>query len=92
MVQPFQDLGGEIGYPEDQTPHAKTPLLKSMEDVHALKRPDPIRPGSRMRGRVDAVEMLARNAGKRALVCGWVEMPFAEVCDWFGVENTMMML
>lgn len=86
------DLGGEIGYPEDQTPYAKTPLLKTMEDFRALRRPDPMKPGSRMRGRVDAVEMLARNVGRRALVCGWVEMPFAEVCDWFGVENTMMML
>ena len=86
------DLGGAIGYPEDQTPHAKTPLLKSIVDFRALKRPDPMKPGSRMRGRVDAVEMLARSVGNKALVCGWVEMPFAEVCDWFGVENTMMML
>lgn len=86
------DLGGEIGYPEDQTPYAKTPLLKTERDFRALKRPDPMKPGSRMRGRVDAVEMLARNVGGRALVTGWVEMPFAEVCDWFGVENTMLML
>jgi len=86
------DLGGEVGYPEDQTPHTKGALLRTIEDFRALRRPDPMKPGSRMRGRVDAVEMLARHLGGRALVCGWVEMPFAEVCDWFGVENTMLML
>ena len=86
------DLGGEIGYPEDQTPHSQGVLLKTMEDFRALRRPDPVRPGSRMRNRVDAVEKLSKHIGGRALVCGWVEMPFAEVCDWFGVENTMMML
>ena len=86
------DLGGEIGYPEDQTPHAKAPLLKTVEDFRALRRPDPMKPGSRMRDRVDAVELLKEHTGGSALVCGWVEMPFAEVCDWFGVENTMMLL
>ncbi len=86
------DLGGAIGYPEDQTPYAKDALLKTVEDFRALKRPDPMKPGSRMRDRVDAVEKLARGTRGEALVCGWVEMPFAEVCDWFGVGNAMMML
>ncbi len=86
------DLGGEMEFPENQTPHLKTPLLRTVEDFRALRRPDPMRPGSRMRDRVDAVEALKKHTGGRALVCGWVEMPFAEVCDWFGVENVMMML
>ena len=86
------DLGGEIGYPEDQTPHAVGALVKTAEELRALKRPDPMKPGSRMRGRVDAVEMLHKAVGKDALVCGWVEMPFAEVCDWFGVQDAMMMM
>jgi MtaA/CmuA family methyltransferase len=51
-----------------------------------------MKPGSRMRNRVDAVAFMKKHTGGRALVSGWVEMPFAEVCDWFGVENTMMLL
>lgn len=86
------DLGGAVGYPEDQTPHAAGGLVKTAEDLRALKRPDPMKPGSRMRGRVDAVEMLHKAVGKSALVCGWVEMPFAEVCDWFGVQDAMILM
>ena len=86
------DLGGEIRFPEDQTPHLARPLVKTIGDFRQLRRPDPMKPGSRMRDRVDAVSRLARSLGGEALVSGWVEMPFAEVCDWFGVENVMMML
>lgn len=88
------DFGGEVAYPENQTPYAARPLVETQSDLQSLMRtrPDPTRQGSRMRQRVDAVEMLHRNIGERALICGWVEMPFAEVCDWFGVENLMYLL
>jgi len=86
------DLGGEIRFPEDQTPHLARPLLRTAEEFRSLRRPDPMKPGSRMRDRVDAVARLTRSLGGEALITGWVEMPFAEVCDWFGVENVMMML
>ena len=86
------DLGAEMVYPANQTPYAARPLIASDRDLRALKRPDPMKPGSRMRQRIETVEMLSRNIGDRALICGWVEMPFAEVCDWFGVENLMYLL
>jgi uroporphyrinogen-III decarboxylase len=84
------DLGGEIGY-GDQTPYAKTPLLKT-ERTSARSSARPDEAGSRMRARVARWRCWPGNVGGRALVTGWVEMPFAEVCDWFGVENTMLML
>ena len=88
------DFGAEIAYPENQTPYAVRPLLETHSDLKAIMQMhlDPMRQGSRMRQRVDSVEILARSIGDRALICGWVEMPFAEVCDWFGVENLMYLL
>ncbi len=86
------DLGAEMAYPKDQTPHSVRPLLASEQDFRRLERPDPQKPGSRMRQRIDAIEMLHRAIGDRCLVCGWVEMPFAEICDWFGVEDVMYLL
>ena len=68
------------------------PFLKSREDFKSVKRPDPYKKGSRMLDRIRAVELLAKAVGEKALLFGWVEMPFAEACNWFGITNFMMML
>ena len=86
------DLGGDMAFPENQTPYCASPVVKGEAGLAALKRPDPMRKGSRMRDRVDAVEKLSRATGDRAMVFGWVEMPFAEACNLCGVANFMMML
>ena len=86
------DLGGEMAYPENQTPYCASPVVKSESDLAALKKPDPERKGSRMRDRISAVENISRAAGDRAMVFGWVEMPFAEACNLCGLSNFMMML
>ena len=86
------DLGGDMVYPENQTPYCASPIVKDESDLAALKRPDPARKGSRMRDRINAVEKLSRSVGDRAMVFGWVEMPFAEACNLCGVANFMMML
>ena len=86
------DLGGDMAYPENQTPYCESPLVKNESDLAALKRPDPERHGSRMRDRIDAVEKISRAVGERAMVFGWVEMQFAEACNLCGVANFMMML
>lgn len=88
------DLGAEMTYPENQTPFATRPLVETEQDLKKIMQMkfDPMQPGSRMRQRIQAVEMLCKNIGDQALICGWVEMPFAEVCDWFGVENLMYLL
>lgn len=87
------DLGGEIVIPDgDDTPYLARPLLTCQADLDRLdRRPDPLRRGSRMYERVQSVEQMARHA-RDALVLGWVEMPFAEVCEWFGLQETMMLL
>ena len=86
------DAGAQMQFPENQTPFAVQPLIKTRSDLKAVKRPDPNKPGGRMRNRIDAVGKLAKNVGEEALVMGWVEMPFAESCDWCGLSNFMTML
>ncbi|MCI8525287.1 MAG: hypothetical protein HFF17_05060 [Oscillospiraceae bacterium] len=87
------DLGGEVVIPDgDGVPYLAKPLVTCQTDLDRLdRRPDPTRRGSRMRQRVDSVAQMARNAPD-ALVMGWVEMPFAEVCEWFGLQETLYLL
>jgi len=85
------DLGGEIVLPDgDGTPYLARPLVACEADLDRLNlHPDPVKKGSRMAQRVDSVAQMARAAGREALVVGWVEMPFAEVCEWFGLQQCL---
>lgn len=84
------DLGAGMAFPDDKPPHATGPLVRSAADLDALRLPDPCAPGSRMADRIAAVEGLARHAPD-ALVCGWVEMPFADACNLCGVSEFMLL-
>ncbi len=86
------DLGAEMSYPENKTPFAHRALIASPQDLQRLGHPDPMARGSRMHDRVLAVHELAKAAGEECLVCGWVEMPFAEACSLVGVSDFMMLL
>lgn len=86
------DMGAQIQYPQNSSPYLSQSLVTCEAEFDALKRPDPCKPNSRMRERIDSVEQLAKAIGNKALVLGWIEMPFAEVCEWVGVQNMMYML
>jgi MtaA/CmuA family methyltransferase len=86
------DLGAEMAYPEDKPPFAVRPLVASEADLLRLGAPDPGDSRSRMADRVAAVRAMAEAAGDRALILGWVDMPFAEACSVCGVTEFMMML
>ena len=85
------DLGAAIAFPLDHPPHA-APLVRCRADLQALRRPDPLRPGSRLADRVAAVAAMHAAAGRDLLVAGWVDMPFAEACSLCGVEGFMTLL
>ena len=86
------DLGGDMAYPENGTPHLEAPLLTGASDLARLGRPDPTERGSRMADRVEAVRVMSSAAGRECLVLGWVDMPFAEACSLCGVTQFMMLL
>lgn len=86
------DLGGEMAYPESTPPHLVTPLVKTMDDFKALKRPDASKKNSRMADRAKGVEEMVKAVGSDCLILGWVDMPFAEACSLCGVGEFMIML
>jgi MtaA/CmuA family methyltransferase len=86
------DLGGDMAFPENTPPHVTRPLVRSRGDLLSLRRPDPLKHGSRMADRCAAAAQLARAVGDRCAVLGWVDMPFAEACSACGVSEFMMML
>lgn len=86
------DLGAEMIFPEDKPPFAACPLVKTEADFRRLRRPDPLRKGSRMADRALGVKAMADAVGKECLVLGWVDLPFAEACSICGVTEFMMML
>jgi MtaA/CmuA family methyltransferase len=86
------DLGAQMVYPEDKTPYAAAPLVRSGADLSRLKRPDPLRKGSRMADRTLGVKSMVDAVGQECLVLGWVDMPFAEACSLCGVTAFMLML
>ena len=86
------DLGAEMIYPEDKPPFAACPVVRAESDVRRLRRPDPLRNGSRMADRALGVKCMADAVGKECLVLGWVDMPFAEACSICGVTEFMLMI
>lgn len=86
------DLGGEIAYQDNQPPFLRTPILRSAADLGHLKRPDPIRKGSRIADRLAALRILVRAVGDECLILGWLNMPFAEACLACGLENFLMLM
>lgn len=86
------DLGGEMAYPEDQTPYLLRPLVTSESDLNHLKKPDLARSSGRAMDRARATRQMVTAVGEECLVLGWVDMPFAEACSVCGVQEFMLML
>ena len=86
------DLGAQMAYPENGTPFAEEPLIKSEADFQKLGKPDTSVKSSRMRDRTDSVAEMVRAVGEERLVVGWIDMPFAEACSICGVSRFMLML
>jgi len=86
------DLGGEMAFPENQPPHLLRSLVTSAADLDRLGRPDPLRRGSRMADRTQAVREMVKAVGQECLVLGWVDMPFAEACSVCGVQEFMVLM
>lgn len=79
------DFGASIEFPENNLPICKEPLLKETSDLRVLPSPDPLKPGSRMRDRVDAIRLFHERVGGQIPVQGWVEGALAEAADLRGV-------
>jgi MtaA/CmuA family methyltransferase len=85
------DLGAEIEYFDDQPPAIvdRRARLADRRTLARLPVPDPLDEG-RMRDRVDAIALLAREVGAEKVVEGWVEGPCALAADLRGINALML--
>ena len=77
-------------FPEDKPPYLARPVVVGAGDIGRLGRLDPT--AGRQGDRADAVRRMVRAAGPRALVLGWIDMPFAEACSLCGLSAFMLLL
>ncbi|NDJ77286.1 MAG: hypothetical protein GYB65_13610 [Chloroflexi bacterium] len=83
------DYGATIEFPPNSLPVCKAPRLQNPDDLASLPTPDPNKPGSRMRDRVDAIRLFHERAGGQVPIQGWVEGALAEAADLRGVTAIM---
>jgi len=83
-------FGAEVNYPEEGVPQCRELIVRSMEDIRALKSPD-VHREERTLDRIRAAEALRKAAQDRSVI-GWVEGPLAESCDLAGVNEILLKL
>ena len=86
------DCGAAILYFDDQPPtiDESVALLHDKARLKTLAIPDPLRPGSRMNDRVQAVKLFAQKVKGEFFIEGWVEGPCAEAADLRGINSLMI--
>jgi len=92
ISDPWRETAGygvEFDYPEKGVGKPKDILIKTADDISALKTLD-IESCERMSQRVESVKKMAAEVGQTHSVLGWVEGPLAEYADLRGLENTLM--
>lgn len=93
ISDPFREtsaFGGVIEFPEEAVPRLKEPIVRSVEDIRALKDPDVYR-SERTLDRIRAGEELYRHVGGSGVpIIGWIEGPLAESCDLAGVNEVLL--
>ena len=83
------DFGAQIVFPDDNLPVCVATPLADPSDLQVLPAPDPLKTGSRMRDRVDAVRLFHEQVGGTIPVQGWVEGALAEAADLRGVTKLL---
>lgn len=84
-------FGARVKYVADGVPRCLDTLIRNIDDVKNLKRPD-VTKAERTLDRIKACELLTRKTNGDVPVIGWVEGPLAEACDLTGMENMLIQL
>jgi len=84
-------FGAKIKYIPDGVPRCLEYVVKTMDDVRNLKKPD-VYKAERTLDRIKGGELLSKKTQGKVPIIGWIEGPLAEACDLVGVENMMMQL
>ena len=81
--------GMEFDYPQDGVGKPKDVLIKTHDDIAALKPLD-VENAERTRQRIESVRKMAAKIGKTHSVLGWIEGPMAEYADLRGIEKAFL--
>lgn len=84
-------FGAKIKYIPDGVPRCLNYVVKTTDDISALKNPD-VYKSERTLDRIKAGELLSKKTQGNVPIIGWIEGPLAEACDLAGVQNMMMQL
>jgi MtaA/CmuA family methyltransferase len=84
-------FGATIEYIPEGVPKCLAPIIKTIDDVRALRNPD-VYKAERTLDRIKGAEMYQQKLNGTIPVFGWIEGPLAEACDLAGVSEMLMML
>ncbi len=84
-------FGAPIRFIKDGVPVCEKLIVKTADDVRALKNPD-VYASERTADRIKAAEALSREMNGSVPLIGWIEGPLAEACDLAGVETMLVNL
>ena len=84
-------FGAKIEFIQEGVPKCLAPIIRTIDDVHALKNPDVYR-SPRTLDRILGAERYRKLLKGTIPVFGWIEGPLAEACDLAGVSEMLMML
>lgn len=84
-------FGARVEFPVDSVPLCRERIVRTIEDVQALKNPD-VHSAERTRDRILGAAYYRKVLGDDIPVIGWIEGPLAEACDLAGVNETLLAL
>jgi MtaA/CmuA family methyltransferase len=84
-------FGAKIEYIPEGVPKCLAPIVKTIDDVHALINPDVCK-APRTLDRIKGAELYQKLLNGTVPVFGWIEGPLAEACDLVGVSDMLVML
>ncbi len=82
-------FGATVTFPAEAVPVCKEAIVKTIEDVKALKNPD-VYAAERTADRIKGAEYYQELLKGQVPVIGWIEGPLAEACDLAGISNMLM--
>jgi MtaA/CmuA family methyltransferase len=84
-------FGARVSFPAEAVPVCAEPIVRTPEDVIALKNPDVYR-CERTFDRIRGAELFRQHLHGAVPVIGWVEGPLAEACDLAGLDHMLLQL
>ena len=84
-------FGAKIQFVKDGVPRCNERIIKSVDDIKNLRRPD-VTKAERTLDRIKAAELLSKKTQANVPIIGWIEGPLAEACDLAGMDTILMNL